>query len=66
MVSGSARTAFDTGSREGSSQSTNQAWAEVCSSMGDNDVALLLPCRITEDARFLKEDAPEPSTVCSK
>lgn len=31
-----------------------------------NDVALLLPCRVTEDARLLKEDAIESSTDCSK
>ena len=31
-----------------------------------NDVALLLPGRITEDARLLKEDAPEASTDSSK
>ena len=31
-----------------------------------NDVALLLPCRITEDARLLKKDAPKACTDCSK
>ena len=34
--------------------------------MRSNDVALLLPGRIPEAARKLKEDASESSTDCSK